>query len=165
MKTRKVYENTQNLCKNLKSKGPQRNVQGIGKCHFKLLPRCFWSTIRVYQISYVFICIHMYSYVLQLQIFSIGHFWLVKKWLQVFQTYRAPEKILTSPECSMLLLGRHQPQYQISSKLDEKHRIQKLSVLVGFGRSGWQVKKWSQVFQTHSVLFLIRYQPPYQISP
>ena len=28
-------------------------MQGIGKCHFKLIPRCFWSTIRVYQISSV----------------------------------------------------------------------------------------------------------------
>ena len=29
---------------------------------------------------------------------------------------------------------------------------------------GWQVEKWSQAFETHSMLFSVQYQPPYQIS-
>ena len=36
--------------------------------------------------------------------------------------------------------------------------------LVGFGWSVQQVKKWPQPFQTHSMLFFVQYQPPYQIS-
>ena len=36
--------------------------------------------------------------------------------------------------------------------------------LVGFGWSGWQVKNWSQAFLTYSMLFLVHYQPPHQIS-
>ena len=58
-------------------------------------------------------------------------------------------------------LLKHIPNF---FQIGQKHRSQKFFVLFGFGRSGWQVEKWSQAFQILSILFLFHFQPTYQIS-
>ena len=63
--------------------------------------------------------------------------------------------------------AHYQLPYQISSKSDKNHRSQKFSVLVSFGWSGWQDKKWilsCLFFFVHFILLLLHFQPPYLIS-